>query len=324
MDKLLLSVVVVSGLCAVSSAAGRHYHVVHELKTMSEAQRHCRENYKDLVTIRDLEDLETLKTLKRPVHSRAWIGLYHYLDNWRWSLPNTSYYKPGETEFRRWKSGQPNNLKNQQHCTLMQNTNALWNDIMCEKSYKSVCFDVRGPNRFVLISTAMNWTEAQSYCREHHTDLALVRNMEENQMVQSLDPSGGIVWIGLFRDPWKWSDGSDSSFRNWNPPEPRGLNGSSETCVAADFSADGRWETLDCNVKSAFICYSDVPVSKRVVKVRLEKRSSSLDLNDPVVMEDLLKQLKQRLKDQGLNDDIKLSWKKQSDGKVFHKEEKKT
>uniref|UniRef100_A0A8C2WFE9 C-type lectin domain-containing protein n=1 Tax=Cyclopterus lumpus TaxID=8103 RepID=A0A8C2WFE9_CYCLU len=112
-----------------------------------------------------------------------------------------------------------------------------------------------GPNRFVLISTAMNWTEAQSYCREHHTDLALVRNMEENQMVQSLDPSGGIVWIGLFRDPWKWSDGSDSSFRNWNPPEPRGLNGSSETCVAADFSADGRWETLDCNVKSAFICY---------------------------------------------------------------------
>jgi len=37
-----------------------------------------------------------------------------------------------------------------------------------------------------------------------------------------------------------------------------------------------------------------------------------------------ISQLKQRLKDQGLNDDIKLSWRKQSDGKVFHKEEKKT
>ena len=35
-------------------------------------------------------------------------------------------------------------------------------------------------------------------------------------------------------------------------------------------------------------------------------------------------QLKQKLKDQGVNDNIKLSWKKQSDGKVFHKEEKKT
>ncbi|TNN31958.1 hypothetical protein EYF80_057883 [Liparis tanakae] len=41
-------------------------------------------------------------------------------------------------------------------------------------------------------------------------------------------------------------------------------------------------------------------------------------------MENLLKKIKQRMKDQGLNDDIKLSWKKQSDGKVFQKEEKKT
>jgi len=40
------------------------------------------------------------------------------------------------------------------------------------------------------------------------------------------------------------------------------------------------------------VCFLDVvPVSKRVVKVRLEKRSSSLDLNDPVVMEDLLKKV---------------------------------
>ncbi|XP_056298016.1 lymphocyte antigen 75-like [Pseudoliparis swirei] len=142
-------------------------------------------------------------------------------------------------------------------------------------------------------------------------------------VLNQADP-GAYVWIGLFRDPWKWSDGSDHSFRNWNPVEPREPDGSSETCVAADFSADGQWETLDCNEKSAFICYSDVAsVSKRVVKVRLVKTSSSLDLNDPVVVEDLLKKLKQRLKDQGLNEDIKLSWKKQSDGKVFHKEEKK-
>ena len=34
-------------------------------------------------------------------------------------------------------------------------------------------------------------------------------------------------------------------------------------------------------------------------------------------------QYKQKLKDQGLSDNIRLSWKKQSDGKVFHKEEKK-
>ncbi|TNN58708.1 hypothetical protein EYF80_031122 [Liparis tanakae] len=41
---------------------------------MAEAQSHCRENYKDLATIRDLEDLKNLrnlKTLKRMINSRV-------------------------------------------------------------------------------------------------------------------------------------------------------------------------------------------------------------------------------------------------------------
>uniref|UniRef100_A0A8C2WL66 C-type lectin domain-containing protein n=1 Tax=Cyclopterus lumpus TaxID=8103 RepID=A0A8C2WL66_CYCLU len=113
---------------------------------------------------------------------------------------------------------------------------------------------VRPNETFVLINTTMFWTVAQNYCREHHTDLAMVRNIEENQMVQNLVPSGDRVWIGLHREGWKWSDGSDSSLRNWRPNEPN--RGPYESCVAADFSADGQWEDLECNVKSAFICYS--------------------------------------------------------------------
>ncbi|TNN35955.1 Macrophage mannose receptor 1 [Liparis tanakae] len=288
---------------------------------MTEAQLHCRENYMDLATIRDLEDLDTLKTLKSTIQSRAWIGLYHYADSWRWSLSNTSLYITGPTEFSRWNTGEPNNYNNAQHCSAMHSA-GFWSDTYCAHPFNSVCYDVRGPDTFVFITTRMPWTEAQSYCREHHTDLATVTDMEENEMVQNLVPSGGFAWIGLFRDPWKWSDGSDFPFRNWNHSQPEGSFGK---CVAADFSADGLWETLDCNVKSAFICYNDlVSVSKRVVKVRAEKSSSSLDLNDPAVMEDLLKKLIQKLEDQGLNDGIKLSWKKQSDGKVFHKEEKES
>ncbi|TNN22346.1 Macrophage mannose receptor 1 [Liparis tanakae] len=106
----------------------------------------------------------------------------------------------------------------------------------------------------------MTWTEAQSYCREHHTDLISVRNMEENQMIQNLIPSDVRIWIGLFRDRWPWSDGSDSSFKDWNPLVPRPPDGYSDACVAADFSADGYWETLDCNVKSVFICYIGFPL----------------------------------------------------------------
>ena len=42
------------------------------------------------------------------------------------------------------------------------------------------------------------------------------------------------------------------------------------------------------------------------------------------MLRSFVSQLRQKLKDQGVTGDVKLSWRKQSDGKVFHKEEKKT
>jgi len=76
---------------------------------------------------------------------RAWIGLYFYSDNWKWSLSNTSLYKTGETEFSRWRPGQPDHYNHGQHCGVM-NANSLWYDNNCEKAKRSACFDVRGEN----------------------------------------------------------------------------------------------------------------------------------------------------------------------------------
>ncbi|XP_073325541.1 uncharacterized protein [Pagrus major] len=213
----------------------------------------------------------------------------------------------------------------------------------------------------------MNWTEAQSYCRDHHTDLASVRNTAENQEVKDVIPSRGIVWIGLFRDSWKWSDGRNSSFRYWDQGEPDNY-GENQACVVANLGRDGKWRDHLCSRNRSFVCYSPpavqttssssttssttssitssttssitssitsstpptssttqpdaVPTTTRqVIKVRLERKDSSLDLNDPAVLEQMLKEFKQRLKDQGVDGDVKLSWRKQSDGKVFHKEE---
>ncbi|XP_039656968.1 macrophage mannose receptor 1-like isoform X2 [Perca fluviatilis] len=250
---------------------------------------------------------------------RAWIGLSR--DNWRWSLSDPSFYKPGETEFRRWNVGEPNVGYSNNACTGMR-PDGLWFDDSCKLGIFPVCADIKGSNvTFVIIPSPITWTKAQSYCRALYTDLASVRNMTENQKVQALTAGGNLVWIGLFRDSWKWSDGSNSSFSFWKNGQPDNNNGN-KACVAADFSQSGAWEDWPCDMERAFICFGPV-VSKKVMKVKFENKKN-LDLNDSAVMEAMLKQLKQKLRAQGLDDNIKLSWRKQADGKVFHKEDKKT
>ena len=107
------------------------------------------------------------------------------------------------------------------------------------------------------VNEGMTWTEAQSYCRTHHTDLASVRSQTENDQIKEMLPANTNVWIGLFKDPWKWSDGSNSSFRCWSGSQPN-ENGLLDECVASVIYSDG----MVCNDWAChydtlpFLCYS--------------------------------------------------------------------
>ncbi|XP_049917739.1 C-type mannose receptor 2-like [Epinephelus moara] len=297
MDTVLL--LIMAGLCAIPSHAARQYHFIYELKTMPEAQSYCRQRYTDLATIENMEDANTLDSMadRSKIQSLssgdyyAWIGLYEdqAMDGWKWSLSDTSFYQQGEMEFRQWLNGQPAGWE---RCAYTRD-DGQWYDAGCQEQYKAVCLDIASSVTFVFINTTMTWTDAQSYCRQQYTDLASVRNITDNQKVQQLIPSGENVWIGLFKDSWKWSDGSNSSFRHWRNSEPSG----SATCVAADFAANygGRWTNIACSMQRMCICYGNGEFYS------------------------MTQTLKEKLKDHGLNDDIKLKWKKQPDGKVFHK-----
>ncbi|XP_063736651.1 uncharacterized protein LOC134862580 [Eleginops maclovinus] len=320
MDAVLLLIMAAAGLSAVSSHAERQYHFVYEAKNMSEAQRYCREKHTDLATVDSMEVVELLNNMAGHNKQSAWIGLYHATGSWRWSLSDTSFYKPGETEFRRWWVGGPNNFS-WEKCSIISSNNGNWDDLVCDILLSAVCCDVTGTNAtFVSTEGLMTWPEAQSYCREHHTDLASVRNQTENQQIVELLHERGNYWIGLSRPNWTWSDGSPSSFRYWREKEPNCRD--PNVCVAADFYNSGKWDDLDCGVMKPFICYKNVPVSMQVIKVRVPKPNSGVDLNDPAFLEEMLVQAKKNLRAQGLDDNIKLTWRKQPDGKVFQKEQK--
>ncbi|XP_041858775.1 C-type mannose receptor 2-like [Melanotaenia boesemani] len=252
MEKVLLFICAASALCVVLSLPTRQYHFVNDLKNWTEARSYCREKYSDLATIDNMEDVELLNKITKSNMMSAWIGLYDDWNSWRWSMSNADFYKDGEAGFRNWGTDPINTYGLKECCTRM-GTNGLWFDAPCEFKHRLVCVNISGQNvSFVGINEIRTWTEAQSYCRENYTDLASVRNMAENQKVTNLFP-GQYVWIGLFRDSWKWVDGRNRSFTYWVEDQPYGPD---QQCVVSNFADSGKWEDRYCNLMMPFICES--------------------------------------------------------------------
>uniref|UniRef100_A0A673HQ48 C-type lectin domain-containing protein n=1 Tax=Sinocyclocheilus rhinocerous TaxID=307959 RepID=A0A673HQ48_9TELE len=103
--------------------------------------------------------------------------------------------------------------------------------------------------RYIYISFLYTWREAQRHCRLYYTDLVSVRNLDENNQIMGLIPTLGFAYIGLFKDDFAWSDGSTSSFRNWDLLQPDFLG----ECVA--LTDNKFWKTELCGKLKPFFCY---------------------------------------------------------------------
>ncbi|XP_062372613.1 secretory phospholipase A2 receptor-like [Sardina pilchardus] len=251
---LLLSL----GLCSLSSSVPQ-FHVVKKEKTWTEARQYCRENFTDLATIDDKTEMEKVNsTIHEAGAGNAWIGLKKgsIACTWQWSLADRAFYKENETEFRNWGNEQPDNGV-QDNCVFM-GANGKWHDSLCDHLNHFICYDGGNSTQpYVLVNVEKNWADAQRYCRENHTDLASVRNQAENDQIKKVKgETGAIVWIGLFRDAWEWSDGSSSSFRYWNTGEPNNGDGK-ESCVKTLIATGAQWNDAGCDDRSHFICYED-------------------------------------------------------------------
>ncbi|XP_029998137.1 C-type mannose receptor 2-like [Sphaeramia orbicularis] len=232
-----------------------------------------------------------------------WIGLYDDIHSWRWSVDEEGYYDTGGAEFRMWGASEPSN--GNEKCALMFLA-GTWHDISCQTKAPFVCYNAGASPRFIVVSEVRTWPEAQSYCREHYTDLASVRNNSDNNQIKDL-LSAEYTWIGLYRDSWKWSDRSPVSFTNWRNGKPGGL-----PCV---LTHKGQWEDRRCDIKLFFVCQT-VSVKQRVMRMKLTGKDSTLNLDDAT--DAILQQLSRLLDNSGLSENMRLSWRKRPDGKTLY------
>uniref|UniRef100_A0A3B3SUB6 C-type lectin domain-containing protein n=1 Tax=Paramormyrops kingsleyae TaxID=1676925 RepID=A0A3B3SUB6_9TELE len=211
------------------SCLSHQYHFVNINLTWTDAQAYCRQNYADLATIDNMEEMKRLtESIDTDYTGEAWIGLKKGT-SWRWHWSSAE----GETGYINWDIGQPDNWGNNEHCTEFKDNNKQ-----------------------------MNWFDAQNYCRHSYTDLATVRNEEDNNLIHKMVTSGTWAWIGMFQDTWEWSDLSNSSFRNWK----NGQNDNNKnTCALAQVTWPGTWDMTPCDEKHPFVCYDNLILVNRTM-----------------------------------------------------------
>ena len=107
---------------------------------------------------------------------------------------------------------------------------------------------------YYLVEQRMTWEEAQQYCREKHTDLAYISNMEEQEQVAEIARSSGRIWIGLHNNGtatgWKWSGDWEAPFTNWGAGQPNDEG----SCVRIGWKSQ-TWRVKPCALKHPFICF---------------------------------------------------------------------
>ena len=101
----------------------------------------------------------------------------------------------------------------------------------------------------------LNRTNAKMRCKELGGTLAIINDAAEDEVVIGL--IGEMVWLGLYRDgensPFKWQDGSNPSFTNWDDGEPKS---NTQRCVARRSWRwkNRKWFVEPCSEERNYVC----------------------------------------------------------------------
>uniref|UniRef100_A0A0A9YLJ8 C-type lectin BFL-2 n=1 Tax=Lygus hesperus TaxID=30085 RepID=A0A0A9YLJ8_LYGHE len=123
--------------------------------------------------------------------------------------------------------------------------------------------------KFEVFTPNLTWEDALIKCKEHHSDLATIRNEAENDLVtrliKEIIPGPGKfmnIWIGATKlnseKGFFWmTDGETiyENYTNWYPGEPDN-SGGNEYCLSYEWLSGGGigWNDLACDELQPYVC----------------------------------------------------------------------
>ncbi|KAK2822607.1 hypothetical protein Q5P01_022672 [Channa striata] len=254
---------------------GHCFHLQRTPKTWSDAQKACRKEYGDLVSIRNLEDQSfVISQLGYGPSDELWIGLNDRRTEglFDWSDHST-------VSFTSWEFGKPAVSTDTEDCVLIKGENGNWADRPCDEKRGFICMkqsDTEGGSETVDIdigckagwkrhgsycyfvgTETKTFDEANDDCKSSASYLADVSNGVDNAFLVSLvglRPEKHF-WLGLSNqkniDLFVWTNTDIVKFTHWNNEMP----GYQQGCVAMTTGIlAGLWDLLPCTNKEKYIC----------------------------------------------------------------------
>ncbi|XP_073786915.1 macrophage mannose receptor 1-like [Danio rerio] len=165
--------------------AGGYYAIILLDKNWSEAQTYCRQNFADMVTIRNsVEETTVINIVIK--YTPFWIGLFR--DSWEWS-------DKWNRSFRYWAAGQPTQSAGSVDCVGMtRNDSGQWAPYSCDLQQPFICY---GDDKLIRKQTVRLKLSCNGNCKLHDSSLqtAILNQVTKRLKSMELESNSKISWI---------------------------------------------------------------------------------------------------------------------------------
>ncbi|XP_062381617.1 macrophage mannose receptor 1-like [Sardina pilchardus] len=253
------------------------YFVGSTTKTFEEAKKSCQDSGAHLVDIPNrVENAFLISLVGARPEKHFWIGLSNQRDRYTFEWSNSQ-----DVPYTHWNTRMPGQ---KQGCVAMTTGTlaGLWDVLSCSSKEKYICkhqaegvvttpapptspapscaegWKPLGVRHFCykLYSVERTWFEALAFCRSIGGDLISIHSQLDEPERRYEDYRQRDAWIGYSApDPnagYTWSDGSSSSFTNWQEGEPNNVN-NMENCAGIYFRSK-KWNDFPCETKRQLFC----------------------------------------------------------------------